>query len=119
MSKAILIVESRPASPERLDEYHRWYNDTHLAEVVALPGFVSARRFKPANDDGPFVAIYEIDADDPDAVVASLGEAAMSGKLQMSDAMQMDPAPSLRLLQLTAAHEPATTWAALAARPGR
>jgi hypothetical protein len=104
MPKGILYIESRPTSPERLGEYHTWYNETHLREVVGLDGFVSARRFSPVDDDGPFVAIYEIEADDLQAVFASLGEAAMRGDLQMSGAMQMDPPPMVRLLELTAAY---------------
>lgn len=107
MPKGILYVESRPSSPERLDEYHRWYDETHLREVVGLDGFVSARRFTPVGGDGSFVAIYEIEADDLEAAFASLGEAAMRGDLQMSDAMQMDPPPVLRLLELTTSYEPA------------
>jgi hypothetical protein len=105
MAKAILIVESRPSSPDRVDEYNDWYNDTHLPEVVALPGFVSAQRYAPA-DDGPFVAVYEIDSDDPGAVVGSLGEAVGSGAVQMSDVLQMDPPPSMRLYNLVADHSP-------------
>ncbi len=102
MANAILCVESNPSSPEREDEYNRWYNEVHLGEVVALPGFVSARRFEPVDADGPYVAIYEIESDDPQAVVASLGEAVGAGKLQMSDSLQLDPPPTMRLLSLVA-----------------
>jgi hypothetical protein len=100
MPQGILYVESRPVSPEREDEYNRWYNETHLPEVVALPGFVAARRFNPEDADGPYVAIYEVDTD-LSTVMATLGEAVASGKIQMTDAMQMDPPPSTRLLALT------------------
>ena len=108
MAKAILYVESRPVSDERLDDYHQWYNETHLPEVVAVPGFVSARRFESADNGGSFVAIHEIDDEDPDAVVAALGEAAGAGRLQMSDAIQMDPPPSMTLMKLIAEHGPST-----------
>jgi hypothetical protein len=106
MPKGILYVESRPSSPDRLDEYHAWYTETHLRQVVGLDGFVGARRFAPVADDGPFVAIYEIEADDLQAVFAALADAATSGVVQMSDAMQMDPPPSVRILELVAAYEP-------------
>jgi hypothetical protein len=108
MAKAILYVESHPSAPERLDEYNTWYNDTHLPEVVALEGFVSARRFEPVDADGPFVAIYEIDAADPSAALANLGKAAGSGQLNMSDVLQMDPPPTMRLLGESASYEPTT-----------
>jgi hypothetical protein len=64
MPKGIMYVESRPVTAERLAEHHAWYNDTHLRQVVGVDGIVSARRFAPVGDDGPFVAIYEIEADD-------------------------------------------------------
>lgn len=96
-----MFVESRPVSAEREDEYNEWYDGTHLGEVLALPGFVGARRFKPTDGDGPYVAIYEVDVEDLSTVMATLGEAAASGRLQMSDAMQMDPPPSVKVFALT------------------
>ena len=92
MARGILYVESYPVSPERADEYNKWYDEVHLREIVALDGFVSARRFAPSGD-GPYIAIYEIEADDVQQAMAVLGEAAGSGKIQMTDAMRMDPPP--------------------------
>lgn len=96
MARGILYVESQPVSPERTDEYNKWYDEVHLAEIVALDGFVSARRFAP-NGDGPYIAIYEIEADDVSQAMATLAEAAGSGKIQMTDAMRMDPPPVIRV----------------------
>jgi hypothetical protein len=99
MAKGIFYVESRPSSPERDEEYNTWYDTVHLAEVVAVEGIVSARRLKPVNDDGAYVALYEIEADDLQSVVANMSEAGRSGRFHMSDAMQMDPPPVARLLE--------------------
>jgi len=107
MARGILIVESRPSSPERVDEYNRWYSEVHLPEVCAVPGFVSATRYEPVDGDGPYVAIYELELDDLASAVERLGEAVGSGAIQMSDVLSMDPPPSLRLLTQTAAHQPA------------
>jgi hypothetical protein len=107
MPKGILVVESRPSSPEREAEYHAWYTETHLREVVGVDGFVSARRFAPVGEDGPSVAIYEIEADDLQAVVKALGEAVGRGDVEMSDVVQLDPLPSMRLLEETASYDPA------------
>jgi hypothetical protein len=96
MARGILYVESRPVSPERAEEYNKWYDEVHIPEIVALDGFVSARRFAP-NGDGPYLAIYEIDAPDVQQAMTTLMEAAGSGKIQMTDAMEMDPAPSIRV----------------------
>jgi hypothetical protein len=83
--KGILYVESRPKDPARLDEYHEWYDGLHLHELVDVVGFVSARRFEPVGDDGPFVAILEFD-DDLDAVQARVANARSTGNLSESQA---------------------------------
>jgi hypothetical protein len=57
MAKGIILVESRPSSPEREQEYNTWYDETHLPELVALDGFVSARRLRPVDANGPYVAL--------------------------------------------------------------
>ena len=67
MPKGIIYVETMPASPDREAEYHKWYNDTHLEQILSVEGIVSARRFAPTDGDGPFIAIYELDCDDLDA----------------------------------------------------
>ena len=52
--KNLLLVLSSPASG-REDEYHEWYTETHLEEVVATPGFVAAQRveFVVSKDGAP------------------------------------------------------------------
>ena len=106
MTRGILYVESRPRSPEVLAEYHAWYSDTHLREILGVAGFVSARRFAPVGDDGPFVAIYEIEADDLQAAVTSLREASARGEVRASDVMQLDPPPTIRLFETIATLPP-------------
>jgi hypothetical protein len=98
MSKGICIVETRPASPEQAADYHRWYDETHLKEVVALDGFISGRRFGPIDDDGAFVAIYEIDGDVVQAR-ERLVAAFQSGSISKPVGVQMDPPPTMRFLR--------------------
>ena len=45
MSRNVHIVFSKP--PDRIsdEEFNRWY-DPHLDEILVVPGFVSARRFR-------------------------------------------------------------------------
>ena len=45
MPKAIMFVQSKPSSPDREDEYNDWYTNTHLPEVLDIPGITAARRF--------------------------------------------------------------------------
>src|SRR5262245_43201792 len=107
VAKGILYVETYPASPERTDEYNAWYNDVHLPEICAIEGFVAAQRYAPVDGNGPYVAVYDLEGDDLQAVQARLGETMAAGKMTLSDVLAMDPPPVMRLLELTAAHEPA------------
>ena len=108
MPRAILLVESRPSSPDREDEYNDWYDNTHLKEVCAIPGFVGARRYQLSekglfpNEAGasPYLAVYELDTDDLSAALQELGVRAGDGRLKMSDAMSMDPIPTMTLYEL-------------------
>jgi hypothetical protein len=102
MPKAVLYVESRPVSPEREDEYSRWYDEVHLGEVVALGGVTGARRYKAP--DGTYVAMYDIEAEDPKAVVKALGAGIRDGRVVMSDVLQMDPPPVMRVLEQITEH---------------
>ena len=51
------------------------------------------------NGEGPYVALYEIEGDDLQAILD--GMIANAGQLHMSDALLLDPPPIPRLLQTT------------------
>ena len=93
MPKGIIYVETMPASPDKEADYHKWYNDTHLEQILSVEGVVSARRFAPSDGNGPFIAIYELDADDLDAVVTRMGELGARGGLTGMENLAMDPKP--------------------------
>ena len=88
--KGVLIVKSEPSEGQE-DAYNEWYDNVHLPEVLAIAGFVSARRFVAEPSIGGelpeqrYVAIYEMEGDDLAAVQAGLKAAAgsftMSGEL--------------------------------------
>jgi hypothetical protein len=99
MAKGIIHVETRPSSPDRDQEYNSWYDEVHLPELVALDGIVSARRLRPVDGDGPYLALYEIEGDDLQAILDNMR--ANSRRLHMSDALQLDPPPVIRLLEVT------------------
>lgn len=102
MAKGIIYVESYPSSPDREQEYNTWYDEVHLGELVALPGIVGARRLRPVDGEGPYVALYEVESDDLQAVLRSMS----SAKLTMSSALQLDPPPIPRLLEETIDYRP-------------
>jgi len=89
MPRGIIYVETMPASPDREAEYHKWYNETHLEQILTVDGIVSARRFAPTDGKGPFIATYELDCDDLDAAAQKMGGLALTGL----DNISMDPKP--------------------------
>ncbi|MEF2978083.1 hypothetical protein [Subtercola sp. YIM 133946] len=46
---------------EHEDEFNRWYNEEHLPERAAAPGFLSARRFIAIEGAPRYLAMYELD----------------------------------------------------------
>lgn len=90
-----LIVFSKP-TPGREDEYNDWYQNRHLGEVIATPGFTSARRLKLAGtlNEGdpayPYCAIYEVTADDWKVPFDELGARTASGEIHMIDAIDIE-----------------------------
>jgi hypothetical protein len=94
MSDGILVVESQPASAEDTPAFHKWYNEIHLPEMLALDGFTSARRF--AADDGEtFVTVYEISGD-IEAAKASLAAAQQSRTMSMPEGFTLAGRPTVR-----------------------
>ena len=105
MPKGILYVESRPASPKEAADFHRWYDETHIPEILKLDGFVSARRFEPLGGDGSFAAIYEIDTD-VETARATLTDAMKKGSMSPPSGVQLDPPPSVRFFRDITADKP-------------
>ena len=96
MPRGIIYLQTNPASPDCEAEYHNWYNDIHLEEICSVEGITSARRFAPTDGEGPFIAIYELECDDADAldnVVGRLQEFGASGKMSSLQYLSMDPPP--------------------------
>jgi hypothetical protein len=107
MAKGIIYLETRPVSPDREEDYHEWYTDTHLAEICSVDGIISARRFAPTDGDGPFIAIYELECDDLDAVVGRMRELGKSGKMSSLQFLSMNsPPPIPKVYREIGSYEP-------------
>jgi hypothetical protein len=110
MARAVMIVGTRPSDPSREREFNEWYETTHVPELCQVPGIASARRFElskaqlfpPDAAQHEYIAIYEIDADDVQGVIDELATRMASGAIHMSDAVEMDPLPSVALYEETA-----------------
>ena len=90
MAAYTFVVMSNPVAG-REDEYNAWYDNQHLHDVLRVPGIVSARRFKVADeaDAAPFryCALYNFETDDSATVMAELGKRAGTAAMPMSDAL--------------------------------
>jgi hypothetical protein len=76
MARTIVLVFTNCADPAREKEFNDWYDNTHVPDVLATPGFVSCTRYELAGDPGPgqakFLAVYEVESDDLGATMAGL-----------------------------------------------
>jgi hypothetical protein len=103
--RALLLVHTNAASPEQETEFNSWYDQVHVPQLLErIPGIVRATRFV-ASPEGPptaerYLAIYEIEADDPSAVLRAIGEAAAGGRLDFTPAMDTGKPPVMALYEL-------------------
>jgi len=93
MAKFKLVALSTPLEGKEA-AFNEWYKNTHLHELIALPGVKSAQLFKQVfkmmgADSNPYLAIYDIECDDPMAFLGALGEAVAAGKVTAGDTMDM------------------------------
>ena len=91
MPRYKMVVLSNPVEG-REAEYNDWYQNTHLGQVVAFKGFKSAQRFRLVRNlmerqAWPYMAIYEIETDDLDAVMQEVQNQAGTERLKLSDAL--------------------------------
>ena len=101
MPRYIFVVHSN-AVDGRDDEFNAWYSGAHLDDLRRLPGVVAARRFRLADTqvrDAPsphrYLAIYEIETDDPQGFARELLARAGTELLATSPALAPDVSASL------------------------
>ncbi|MBU8868535.1 MULTISPECIES: DUF4286 family protein [Paenarthrobacter] len=91
----ILIVKTKPVLGSE-EQYNDWYDAQHLPEMLAVPGFVAARRYRKsvtqsagntaaADDPLEYLAVYEIEGD-PTVALENLVTAVRGGRIHMSPA---------------------------------
>jgi hypothetical protein len=103
MPKGIMVVQSSPAEG-RESEYNDWYSQTHIPQILEIPGFVTARRFRVSGDGQSsghkYLAVYELEADDLAEPVAELRSRSASGRTDRSDTLASTPAPVVTVYEL-------------------
>lgn len=60
MANGLLLVMT-DIEPAFEDEFNRWYEEEHLGERMAIPGFLSARRFRAIEGAPKYLALYDLE----------------------------------------------------------
>jgi hypothetical protein len=105
VGRYVYVVRTNPVEG-RDREYNRWYDEVHLKDVCSFPGFTGARRFRLADGESPYryLALYEMETDDPGRDLAALTAAAGTERMRISDALDLANV-STTLFELIAEHE--------------
>jgi hypothetical protein len=94
--RKIQLVYSNPV-PGMEDEFNEWYSSRHVHEILRVPGYLSAQRFRVtrhpiggSGDSGPepfkYLALYEVEGD-PEEILARFEEARIAGRITSSPAL--------------------------------
>jgi hypothetical protein len=96
MARFSLVVYSNPVEG-REQEYNDWYSNQHLSDLLAIPGVISARRFKLSGTqigEGAqtyqYLAIYEVEADDVPSFLKEMMARTASGAIPVTSAMSQE-----------------------------
>ena len=102
MPRQMLVAFTNPVDG-REAEYNEWYDKQHLSDVCSLPGFVSARRYRLVEGEFEYkyLAVYEMDSDDPKRDFERLGASTQSGEMLLSGAMDSETASALLYEQIS------------------
>jgi hypothetical protein len=91
--RSLFIALTNPM-PGKDRQYNEWYTEIHLKEVVAVKGFISARRYKLskaqyiAKQPYRYVAIYEVENGMAQGIIDNL--AAAIGTMTIEPVIDLD-----------------------------
>ena len=95
MTEYKFVVASNPVAGKE-DEYNKWYDERHLPDLLKMDGIVGASRYELADIQAPgcppvpqYLAIYDIETDDLQAVFDVMQARASSGEMLVSDALDL------------------------------
>src|SRR5204862_463111 len=59
-----LLMVWADIDPQYEAEYHRWYDEEHIAHLLAVPGFLSAGSYEALKGSPKYLALYELEHPD-------------------------------------------------------
>lgn len=97
-------------------EFNRWYDQQHLPDVLDVPGFVEARRFKILDSTlaggttmWRYAAIYEMECEDPQSVLAAMRQRIGTPQMQISHTLDRSKSATFLLAPIAAISGAAAT----------
>ncbi len=105
MAHYTIIVLSNPVAG-REAEFDAWYTNTHILDLLKVPGVETAQRFAvvDALSNGAkqsYIAQYGVETDDIDATMALIQSRLGGPQMPMSDAFDMTSAAFLVAAAIT------------------
>jgi len=92
MEKGTWVVLTHPSSPDVDAEFNKWYDEVHLPDVLSVPGIVGATRYARDSEEAdlaPYLALYELEAENLSDVLAEVGRRAGTPQMEMSETLSM------------------------------
>jgi hypothetical protein len=82
--KSIVMSNAKDGKDEA---FTRYLDEQHIPDVLAVPGFVSAQRYKFVAGTGEFqyMTIYELETDDLPAVLSEIQRRIAEGEIPLTD----------------------------------
>lgn len=60
----VILVTTVDVTPGAEEEFNRWYDEEHLPQVLACPGFLSGQRYESVLGEPRYLAIYELESEE-------------------------------------------------------
>lgn len=60
MTAPALLTVQIGIDPAHEDDLNRWYDQEHVPERLAMPGFLAARRYRMHDGSPNYLAVYEL-----------------------------------------------------------
>ncbi len=94
MTKFKIVALTKPVMGKEA-EFHEWYENTHIPEMLLFPGMKKAQRYKQVTtlmgeEANPWLAIFDVELNDSKELLDEMKRAADLGRTTSTDAVDMD-----------------------------
>jgi hypothetical protein len=85
MSRARILVYTKPVSADQIENFENWYDTVHIPEILEkIDEIKFAERFvTPSGQDYASLAVYIVEAGDPAKVLSTVLDYAERGEFRM------------------------------------